>query len=94
MYSVPLFQFLRSAERRPLYITTVENVGVVLKTSARWTMDLRPGTEDMWLKEFSRSNKYIAMIMRVLLIFFCWELFLDLIFVIQIYVDIYLFINF
>lgn len=52
-------------------MTTVENVKVVLKTSARWTMDLRPGTEDMWLKEFSRSNKYIAIIMRVLLIFFC-----------------------
>lgn len=57
-------------------------------------MDLRPGMGDMWVKEFSRSNKYIAMIMR-----FCWyfsarELFLELILVIQIYVDIYLFINF
>lgn len=52
-------------------MTTVENVRVVLKTSARWTMDLRPGMGDMWVKEFSRSNKYIAIIMRVLLIFFC-----------------------
>lgn len=67
--SVPPWTFLHSAERRPLYITTVENVGVVPKTSVRWTMDLRPGTKDMWPKQFSRSNKYTAMIMRVLLIF-------------------------
>lgn len=34
-------------------------------------LDVRGKVGDMWVKEFSRSNKYIAIIMRVLLIFFC-----------------------
>lgn len=49
----------------------VENVGVVFKIFVWWIMDFCLGMEDMWFKEFSCFNKYIVMIMCVLLIFFC-----------------------